>query len=55
MAVSIGLWRASIVRFYASYKFYYKGEPKLLPEFFTFYASLMEYIVNIANQYFNSK
>ena len=42
------LWCASIGRFHASYKSYYEGKRKLLTLFFTFYASLMSYLVNIA-------
>ena len=55
MGVSISLWRASIGRFHASYKSYYEGNSKLSPQFFTFYTSLMAYLVNISNQCFNSK
>ena len=55
MGVSIGLWRASIGRFHASYKSYYEGKRKLSRQFFTFYASLMEYLVNIVNQCLNPK
>ena len=55
MGVSIGLWRASIGHFHASYKSCYEGKRKLSPQFFTFYASLMVYLVNIANQCLNSK
>ena len=53
--VSVGLWRASIGRFHASYKAYYESKKKLSPQFSTFYASLQEYLVNIANQCLNSK
>ena len=55
MGVTIGLWRARIGRFYASYKSYYEGKRKLSPQFFTFYASLMGYLVSIVNQCLNSK
>ena len=55
MGVSIGLWCASIGRFHASYKSCCEGKRKLSPQFFTFYASLMAYLVNIANQCHNSK
>ena len=54
MGVSIGLWRASIGCFHASYKSCYEGKRKLSPQFFTFYALLMAYLVNIANQCLNS-
>ena len=47
MGVSIGLWRASIGRFNASSKPYYQGKMKLSPQIFTFYVSLMAYLVNI--------
>ena len=53
--VSIGLWWASIVCFHASFKTYYESKRKLLPQFFTFYVSLMGYLVNIANQCLNLK
>ena len=53
--VSIGLWRASIGRFHVSYKSYHERRRKLSPQFFTFYASLMAYLVNIANQCLNSE
>ena len=49
------MWRASIEYFYASYKSYYECKRKLSPQFFTFYASLMAYLANIANQCLNSK
>ena len=55
MGVSISLWRDSIVRFHASSKSYYQGKRKLSPKFFTFYASLMAYLVNIINQCLSSK
>ena len=55
MGVSIGLWRASIERFHASYKSCYEGKSKLCPQFFFFYVPLMTYLVNIANQCLNSK
>ena len=55
MGVSIGLWHASIGHFHASYKSYYEGKRKLAPQFFTFYASLLAYLVNIANQCLNFK
>ena len=55
MLVCIGVWCASIERFHASYKSCYKSKRKLSPQFFTFYASLMTYLVNIANQCLNSK
>ena len=55
MEVSTGLWRASIGRFHASSKSYYQGKKKLWPKFFSFYASLTAYLVNIANQCFSSK
>ena len=51
----IGLWGATIARFHASYKSYYESERKLSPRLFTFYASLVGYLVNIANQCLNSK
>ena len=51
----IGLWGATIARFYASYKSYYESKRKLSPRLFTFYASLVGYLVNIANQCLNSK
>ena len=53
--VSIGVWWASIVHFHASFKTYYESKRKLLPQFFTFYVSLMGYLVNIANQCLNLK
>ena len=55
MGVSIGLWHASIGQFQASYKSCYECKRKLSPHFFTFYASLMAYLVNIANQCLNLK
>ena len=55
MGVSIGLWRASIGRFHASFKTYSEGKRKLSPQLFTFYVSLMGYLVSIANQCLNSK
>ena len=55
VGVSIGLWRASIGRFYASYKSYYEGKRKPSPQFFTYYASLMAYLENVANQCISSK
>ena len=55
MGVSISLWSASIGHFHASYKSYYEDQRELSPQFFNFYASLMECLVNIANQYRNSK
>ena len=51
----IGLWGATIARFHASCKSYYESERKLSPRLFTFYASLVGYLVNIANQCLNSK
>ena len=47
---SIGLWHASIGRFHASSKSYLQGNMKLLPQFFTFYVSLMAYLENVTNQ-----
>ena len=55
MGISIGLWRASIGRFHASFKTYSEGKRKLSPQLFTFYVSLMGYLVSIANQCLNSK
>ena len=55
MGISIGLWRASIGHFRPSYKSYYEGKRNLSSQFFTFYASLMAYVVNIANHCLNSK
>ena len=55
MGVSIGLWRASIGRFHASLKTYSESKRKLSPQLFTFYVSLMGYLVSIANQCLNSK
>ena len=55
MRISIGLWRRSIGRFQASYESYYEGKRQLSPLLFTFYVSLMAYLVNIANQFVNSK
>ena len=54
IGVSIGLWQASIVRFLASSKSYYESKRKLSRQFFTFYASLMGYLMN-TNQYLSSK
>ena len=51
----IGLWGATIARFHASYKSYYESKRKLSPRLFTFYAWLVGYLVNIANQCLNSK
>ena len=55
MEVSIGLWRANIGGFHASSKSYYQGKKKRSPKFFSFYASLTAYLVNITNQYLSLK
>ena len=55
MGVTIGLWCAGIGCFHASYKSYYKGKRNLSPQCFTFYASLIKYLVNNANQCLNSQ
>ena len=55
MGVTIGLWCSSIGCFHASYKSYYKGKRNLSPQCFTFYASLIVYLVNNANQCLNSQ
>ena len=55
MGVSIDLWRASMGHFHASFKSHYEDKKKLSLQFFTFYAWLMGYLVNIANQCLNSK
>ena len=41
--------------FHAFSKSYYQGKKKLSPQFFTFYASLMAYLVNITDQCLSSK
>ena len=55
MRVSIGLWCASIGRFNASSKQYYLIKRKCSSEFLILLASLMKHLVNITNQYLNSK